>query len=338
MLDHYPFEVLPTSVRHPSLRGFFSNSTPSVRAVLRRERPDVAIITGWHALPLLQALFACRTLGIPTVVRADSNALRSRRPFVRLWHRTLLSQFNAFLAVGKANRDFYLGYGIDPERIFEARHFVDNERFAAACHSALARRAELRQRWGISPHAFCFVYAGKLTPKKRILDLIAALRALRPIEGAVHLVVAGSGDLEAAARERAAGLPVTFAGFLNQSELPAAYAISDCLVLPSDYGETWGLVVNEAMACSLPAIVSDRVGCWPDLVRDGVTGFVFPFGDVAALSSCLARMSGSRHDARAMGERARQAIQHYSVEAAIEGTLSAARFAASRNRERKSAG
>ncbi len=118
-------------------------------------------------------------------------------------------------------------------------------------------------------------------------------------------------------------LPVTFAGFLNQTEVAKAYAAADCLVLPSDYGETWGLVVNEAMVCGLPAIVSDRVGCGPDLVSDGVTGMVFPFGDIEALAQCLVRMATDPALRAAMGARARERVADYSVERAVAGTLAA---------------
>src|SRR4029077_19922149 len=118
-----------------------------------------------------------------------------------------------------------------------------------------------------------------------------------------------------------AGLPVSFAGFLNQTELTRAYAAGDCLVLPSDYGETWGLVVNEAMVCGLPAIVSDRVGCGPDLVEPGVTGAIFPFGDVQLLAQRLCDLAADRARAHAMGQRAEERIRDYSVDHAVAGTL-----------------
>ena len=84
----------------------------------------------------------------------------------------------------------------------------------------------------------------------------------------------------------ARSLPVTFVGFVNQSRMPEVYAAADVLVLPS-YSETWGLVVNEAFACGLPAIVSDRVGCAPDMIMDGLTGTVVPAGDIERLASAI---------------------------------------------------
>ena len=86
------------------------------------------------------------------------------------------------------------------------------------------------------------------------------------------------------------GVDLKLVGFLNQTELGEAYAIADCLVLPSDYPETWGLVVNEALATGLPCVVSDAVGCAPDLIRDGESGYVYPLGNVEALAAALAKV------------------------------------------------
>jgi glycosyltransferase involved in cell wall biosynthesis len=143
------------------------------------------------------------------------------------------------------------------------------------------------------------------------------------------LLVVGSGELMAQASAMVAqhNLPVTFTGFLNQSEIPAAYVAADCLVLPSDYGETWGLVVNEAMACGRPAIVSDRVGCAADLITRHVTGELFPFGDTAALAQTLAELAANPQRLCAMGEQARLRVtQHYGVQQSVDGTLAAVQY------------
>ena len=147
----------------------------------------------------------------------------------------------------------------------------------------------------------------------------------------MHLLVVGNGEqmAQALAMVEAHRLPVTFAGFLNQTEMPAAYVAADCLVLPSDFGETWGLVVNEAMASGRPALVSDRVGCGPDLITDGQTGALFPFGDVPALAIRLAALAADRDALAAMGQRAKARVeQDYSVAGAVAGTLAAVRFVA----------
>ena len=88
--------------------------------------------------------------------------------------------------------------------------------------------------------------------------------------------------------------PATFAGFLNQTEISKAYVAADCLVLPSDYGETWGLVVNEAMASGLPCVISDQCGSSVDLGNVGANT-VFPCGDTAALADRLLETSCRRN-------------------------------------------
>jgi len=188
-------------------------------------------------------------------------------------------------------------------------------------------RAALRQRWQVPAEAICFLFAGKLEPKKRIMDLLSALQ-IAVLQGGrpLHLLVVGAGVLMAQAQEFAKqhSMPVTFAGFLNQTEMPAAYVASDCLVLPSDFGETWGLVVNEAMACGKPALVSDRVGCGPDLITEGQTGSVFPFADVPALAARLVALAADPDRLALMGQTARARVeQGYSVQQAVAGTLAA---------------
>lgn len=330
LLEGYRSQRVP-EIRGPGgLNGFFSARITRPLALLRQLDPDLLLLTGWHVWPLMQMLVAAWWAGVPVIMRGESNALR-RRPWpARALHGLLLGRCAAFLPIGRASRDFYAGYGIDERALFDTPYFVDNARFAAAAGQAMPRRADLRERWGIPADAICFCYAGKLEPKKRILDLLEALRIALAQPGArLHLLVVGTGELMPEAQAMAAQwrLPVTFAGFLNQTEISAAYVAADCLVLPSDHGETWGLVVNEAMACGRPAIVSDRVGCAADLVTDRVTGSIFPFGDTAALAQRLLELAAEPERLRAMGEQARDhVLQGYSVERSVEGTLRAIQY------------
>jgi glycosyltransferase involved in cell wall biosynthesis len=190
----------------------------------------------------------------------------------------------------------------------------------------------LRDRWNIPPDAFCFLFAGKLQAKKHPLDLLEALRLAlaNPSTPRLHLLMVGSGELEQACRAFVAScaLPVSFAGFLNQGEITDAYVAADALVLPSDSGETWGLVVNEAMACGLPAIVSDQVGCAEDLIEVGQTGAIFPCRDVEALAQSLRSMAADPAGAARMGMTAQARLtRSHGVEQARDGLLLALRQA-----------
>jgi glycosyltransferase involved in cell wall biosynthesis len=130
------------------------------------------------------------------------------------------------------------------------------------------------------------------------MDLVEAVKRLGP---SFHILFVGDGELGQSLRDATrraepnssdrAELPTaSFAGFLNQREIVGAYVAADCLVLPSDSGETWGLVVNEAMATGLPCIASDRCGCAEDLLPPEQ---IFPLGDVARLASCLQQLAAS---------------------------------------------
>jgi glycosyltransferase involved in cell wall biosynthesis len=215
------------------------------------------------------------------------------------------------------------------EKLFPCRHFVDNARFAASAAANRARRGELRAKWGIAPDAVVPLFVGKLVPIKRVSDLIEAASICRREVERLHLLIVGTGPEEATLRGKSESLGVaaTFAGFLNQSEIARAYAAADFLVLPSE-SETWGLVVNEAMACGLPAIVSDQVGCAPDLVIEGDTGSVFPMGDIAELGASMMRFASDIPRILRMGEHARKRVREdYDVGPAVEGTIAALRYA-----------
>ena len=336
LLEGYEYRVLENRAHSPSTARFNGCDTPGVRRIVRESGFDAFLVHGWLVKSCLQVILACRRHDVPCIGRGESNLYRSRSWWRRQAVRLLLRQFAAFLWIGDANREFYLSHRVPRTRLFPGLYCVDNERFARQAQALRARRADIREAWSISAEAVVFLFCGKFTPKKRPMDLLRALAALcagrshgADRDGArlplCRVLMVGDGELrpacEAFAVEHA--LPVSFAGFLNQNELARAYAAADCLVLPSDHGETWGLVVNEAMACGLPAIVSDQVGCHRDLVSDGQTGRVFPCGDCAALAGAMAGLATDGERRGAMGRCAADRVSRYSVQALADGTLAA---------------
>jgi glycosyltransferase involved in cell wall biosynthesis len=134
-----------------------------------------------------------------------------------------------------------------------------------------------------------------------------------------YLVIVGDGEERVALERQAAGLEgVRFCGFRNQSELPRFFDMATVFVLPSRH-EPWGLIVNEVMNAGRAVVVSDEVGCQPDLVQDGVEGCVFPAGDVAALTDALRRVLATPETATAMGQRALEKIETWDFEADVRG-------------------
>jgi glycosyltransferase involved in cell wall biosynthesis len=323
LLDGYRSVELPRRGRRAELARFRGLRLRAPGRWLARGF-DAVVVTGWQSWALVQVALAAKRAGIPLLARGDSRGGVRRPLAVRLAHRLLLRLCAGFLVVGTRNRAFYLGYGVAPERLFDCPQFVDNERFARAADAARPSRAELRARRGVPGDAACALFAGKLQPVKNVDGLLAALERARAAAPGLHLLVAGDGAerarLETLARERS--LPVAFAGFVNQSAMPELYATADLLVLPS-HAESWGLVVNEAMACGLPALVSDAAGCAPDLVSEA-TGWTFPAGDTDALAARLAEAAAAPAERSRRGAAARRLVSgRFSVERAVEGTLAA---------------
>ncbi len=327
LLEGYPNSFLD-NVAEPGW-GFRSLDTPSIKGLIAKREFDVWVINGWSTKAEWQAITACWKSRIPMLIRGDSTLLDRRklptRMLKRVWLGRWLPRFDRYLTVGKLNEDYYEFYGADRSKFVPVRHFIDNDWFGSGAALARDNRAALRTAMGIPVDATVFLYAGKLMPKKQPMLALEALARLGPAAGNAHLLFAGDGELRAEcdAFARAHDLPVSFTGFLNQSRMPEAYAVSDVLLLPSAYDETWGLVVNEAMACGLPAIVSDRVGCAPDLVIEGETGAVFPSGNSSALAELMNRYSRAPETAVTQGANAARHVERYSLDEATDNTVSA---------------
>jgi len=307
---------LKNQAEYPSLTSFSGCDTPEITKIIQREKFDAFIVHGWNNKSCWQAFSGCRKSKTPIFVRGDSQ-LRSQKSLIRklikrIVYPFFISRFDVCLAMGKRSAEYFQYFGA--RNIVISPHFVDNAWFAEKAESARKQRKQIRSEWGIDENAFVFLFAGKFEPKKRPLDIIQALNKI--VNQKKTLLMVGDGVLksECEALAKQNNSPVFFTGFLNQNEIPKAYAVSDCIVLCSDGRETWGLVVNEAMACGLPAIVSEECGCVPDLIIQGKTGYSYPCGDISALSKYMIYLADNPEKTRSLGSAAFKHIQKYSVE------------------------
>jgi glycosyltransferase involved in cell wall biosynthesis len=332
--DGYVSRVAHTATGRESVHSdsFFGLDVPELVPSVLATAPDVVLVPGWHSISLIRVLRACRREGIPALYRGDSN-LRSapigwRRPIWAVKTKYLLRHFSAYLSVGMNASAYLRAFGVAPERIFSSPHCVDNDFFAesASPWQVPDVRAEARQALGIAPNAFVALFVGKLESKKRVQD---AIIAMADRQGECCLVIVGEGPERRSLSELADanGVPVVWLGFLNQSELGRAYALADCLVLPSDGRETWGLVVNEALAAGLPCVLSDRVGAAPDLAVSNVSGEQFAFGSPSSLGAALDRVRDAVQLGRITADTCRAHVQQYSFVQATEGLIRAAEHA-----------
>jgi glycosyltransferase involved in cell wall biosynthesis len=201
---------------------------------------------------------------------------------------------------------------------------VDNAFFRHHAETLAPQRNQLRARWGFHDDRPVVLFAGKFVATKQPLLLLEAYRRVRQRHHCA-LLMAGDGPLRGAveAEIRKNSIPdVRISGFLNQTEIPMAYAAADLLVLPS-CAEPWGLVVNEAMNFSLPIVVSDRVGCGPDLVRTGVNGEVFEHSSADALEAVLERCVSQPDRLRELGRASLERIREWGLPETVRGIIQA---------------
>jgi glycosyltransferase involved in cell wall biosynthesis len=291
LLDGYPYSVLNDAQQWPD--GDASGTTGLKRfEPITRGGYDAVVVLGWHDLMFRQAIYASWRAGCPVLIRGDSTLHTERAGWKRAvkWpiYRAALPSLAACLAVGTWSREYFLHYGVRPDKVFHVPHVID-DRFHVEATRLKPQRALLRRHMALNDDHIVFLFAGKFLERKRPMDFVRAIEGTAGQGLPVAGLMVGDGPLRHECEEYAESrsVPIRFAGFQNQTEIVRSYVASDALVLPSDGRETWGLVVNEAIACGLPCIVSDRVGCGPDLIVPGKTGSTFQCGNLEELSDVL---------------------------------------------------
>jgi glycosyltransferase involved in cell wall biosynthesis len=337
LLGGYEHTFLKNVAPKPSTSGFRGMDVPGIADQISHDKLDALVINGWHFKGAFQAMIAAWRQGLPVLLRSDSH-LRTARSLSTLVVKKLayprfIRRAQGFLAAGSLAKDYFLHYGAAPDRVFVVPHCVDNDRIAREAAKWIGERTKIRAAWNVKDDQLAWLFAGKFVAKKRPLDFVRTIAALVRRDGRSVGVMIGDGPLRNECEDyvRAHDIPVRFAGFLNQSEIVRGYVGGDALLLPSDAGETWGLVVNEAMLCGLPCFVSDQAGCGPDLIREGVTGALFPFGDPEGCAALLAGYSQPEVLAR-MGVAARNNCNWFSVDKVTAALAAAVTITTDRSR------
>ena len=341
LLDGYNYEFLPV-LREAKEEKLFASAGPINRGIRRRLKEgqfDAIWLHGYNYLSNLQAIRVAHSLGIPVLLRAESTLHdRSRSSaklaLKRLFFRYLKPRIAAVLSIGEENSAYWqhnLGRNIP---MFPMHYAVDNEYFQRQSAAASSTREEFRASLNLDPARPVILFAAKLIPRKRCIDILEAYlqlaqaRALQPLP---YLLIVGDGELRPALEARAAqALPdsadpakaghsdIRFLGFRNQSELPRFYDLCNVFVLAS-VDEPWGLVINEVMNAARPVIVSDQVGCHKDLVQNGINGRVIPAHDISALAESLQTILANPTAAQEMGQASLRIINDYSFEQNVAG-------------------
>jgi glycosyltransferase involved in cell wall biosynthesis len=329
LIERYDARFVRGAERRGEPSQFLSVVAPPLWRTIRDGGFDALIVHGHTPAAMVLGIMAAKAARIPVLMRCETHLGLRRSGLKRLLRRPLIGsfyrRFDAVLAIGSANCEFYRAMGVSDDRIFLMPYAVDNRRFMATSRLCSAERREIRASLGVGDDRLTVLYAGKFQPRKRPDDLLRAAVLLNKEGVPFQLAMVGSGEMEPRLRTMARDLRLTnicFTGFVNQSALPRYYGACDIFVLPS-IDEPWGLAINEAMCAGLPIVASEEIGCVLDLVRDGLNGRIFPAGNVAALADALRSPIADAGLRERMGKASRDLVSRWSY-AECEAGLRAA--------------
>jgi len=341
LLEGYPWVHVPNRSPRPGLGRFWGLFNPKLWQIISQNHWDAIVIyTGYVYASFWITVAATKIKGRALLFGTDAHEIRARDR--RFWKASLKALFWPYLfrladvviVPSTGGVQLMRRIGIPDDRIVLTPYVVDNNWWLE--QASRTDPTLTRSLWDIPCDAPVVLFCAKLQPWKRPQDALHAFAQADIPES--FLIFAGEGPLRKTLQEEAQALGIAervrFLGFVNQSRLPAVYRAADILVLPSEY-EPFGVVVNEAMLCGRPVIVSDRVGARYDLVREGETGFVYPCGDVKALARILREVLPDRERLKRMGEAARKRMETWSPRENVEAFVQAVEKAVQRKRGRK---
>jgi glycosyltransferase involved in cell wall biosynthesis len=310
-------------------------STRGLRAALRRLNPKALLLVGYSPRFHQCALYEAWRFGRPILFRGETTDSAQRRGRIKTWTRDFLlrrlyGRCAKLLFVGQHSRQHFERLGCLPDKLVFSPYCVNTFSFRCAEEERSELRATTRRELGIADTDMVILFSGKISFRKGPdLLLAAAKKTPANLRQRVVLLFLGDGELRGHLDEEAKREPqvrARFVGFKNQAELSPFYHGADLLVLPSRFGETWGLVVNEALHHGVPCVVSEAVGCAPDLIVTGSNGEICESGSVESLSMAIQRaipLVGRR----ATRDACRHTVAGYSVEQAAAGIAQACRAA-----------
>lgn len=286
-------------------------SFENLETLLSKNKYNAILIFGWSNILYLKALFIAKKLKIKTILRVETN-LHSKNPvFKRIikffFLKFIFSHVDFFLTIGKLNRQFYKSFAIDNSRLFNAPYFVDNNFFKNNKTSKLKKKTN-------------FLFVGKLIDRKNPLLFIKIAEKLKN-EKNIHFNIVGSGPLFDTCKKeiKIKSLSnISMLGFRNQKKLKKIYSNNDYLVQTSNY-ETWGLVINEAMASGLPVITSHNSGAAHDLIKHNNNGYIFRNPD--HLFKIISQLAKNKKLQIKLRPNVKKKIKQYSVDKTIRSII-----------------
>jgi len=316
LLDGYQYEFLENTSSKPGSHHYRGINNPDGRRRICEFNPDVILIYGWAYQSHFGLLHYFKGR-IPIWFRGDSTLLNEKPGWKKklrtLFLKYIYKHIDKAFYVGTANKMYFLKHKVAESDLIFAPHAIDNNRFG---EDRSVEAQNLRKEIGVSNDAILLLYAGKFEPVKNPLLLLQAFKDLN-IKN-VHLLFVGNGELEDSLKRSSCtgATRIHFMDFQNQSYMPVVYQACDLFCLPSK-SETWGLAVNEVMAAGKAIIVSDKVGCAVDLVKDS-NGSIFKSEDIEDFKVKLSLLCQSKEGLKEKGNKSKEIIDEWSFEKQVE--------------------
>jgi glycosyltransferase involved in cell wall biosynthesis len=336
LLQGYEWTHVPS--KGSGEESFWGLNNPGLKKLIREGNFDAVLcFVGYVRASFWIARSAAKKSRAAFLFGTDATTLESRdgkawkKWFKKIAWPRIFSLADQVIVPSSGTRDLMRSLGISDDRITLTPYSVDNDWWME--QAAKADRAAERNKLGIGENETAILFCAKLQPWKRPMDLLQAFAKAQVSNS--KLIFAGEGPLRAELETEAQKLGIAertmFLGFVNQSRLPALYKLVDMMVLPSTY-EPFAVVVNEAMCCGCPVMASDQVGAARDLVLPVAPDFVFPAGNVDALTGRLAAAAQNRERLPVLREASLAYIKTWSPERNMEATIEAIETAVKRVR------
>ncbi len=324
LLSGYDYEIVKNTAAKIG-HHFYGIKNPDLIANISLFAPDAILVYGWAYSSHLKVLKHFKGK-IPIWFRGDSTLLDSKNNIKSILRKLFLKWVYRYIDkafyVGTANKNYFSAYGLKEKQLTFAPHAIDNQRFS---ENRSVEAVKLREKLNIDAADNLILFAGKFEQKKSPGILLNAFIALN--QPGMHLLFAGNGVLEETLKSTVEDLKILnpslskrihFMDFQNQTQMLALYQACNLFCLPSQGpGETWGLAINEAMAAGKAILVSDKVGCATDLVKDNENGFIFKSGDISDLKNKLDKLN-NKTTLHQFGNRSQSIIAEWNFDRQCE--------------------
>ncbi len=319
VLEGYPYAFVENKAKKPGSNHFWGIKNPTIIQEIKNYRPDCILVFGWAYYTNLKVLTYFKGK-IPIIFRGDSTLLDDNADNLKskfrgyaknMFLKWVYRHIDIALYCGTQNKIYFENYGLKPLQLVFAPHAIDNQRFALQYKEE--KVVQIRTSLNVNSEEILILFAGKFETKKNPVLLLEIFKSIN--RKGIHLLFVGNGILENELRQLSEGMHnVHFVPFQNQQELPNYYHAADLFCLPSKGpGETWGLAVNEAMACSKAILVSNKVGCATDLVINNSNGYLFNFESETEFAEKLELLISNKLELKKMGQNSKTLISAWDM-------------------------